>query len=229
MSQLKRPILTLNLLVGLVSLVTIGCNSTTVSSVPASTPSSTPSSTRSSVRPEATKVDETKVDEAKVDGAKVDEAEVDDSPNDNPRIAKRSPKSTIAQTQPVLNGTGFMLPSKNIHCMFRTPSDRSSRMALQESFLRCEILSSLKPKPPRPKDGSCDNADWGSGLVLSYREKARVLCASDSVQSSDHPVLQYGQTWKNNGFTCESSPDGLTCSNPQGNGFSLNREEWQTF
>ncbi len=224
MSRIHRPILTLNLLVGLVSLVTIGCSSTPVSSVPAS-PSTKPSiaPATESVPPARQGRDSQSPAQPSVQAETI---EADDSPDDQP-IPKPSKQPVFEQ--PVLTTTGFMLPSKNIHCMLRAPSDRSSRMALEESFLRCEILSSLNPMPPRPKDGSCDNADWGSGLILSYRKKPSVLCASDSVQSPNHPVIQYGQTWKKHGFTCESSRDGLTCTNPAGNGFSLNREEWQTF
>ncbi|MGL5060775.1 MAG: DUF6636 domain-containing protein [Microcoleus sp.] len=123
----------------------------------------------------------------------------------------------------VLSGDGFFLPSKNIYCRLRKASDRNDA---SRDFLRCEIASSLKPTPPQPSD--CQ-LDWGSGLVLPRAKKTEVLCAADSIYDPTYPTLQYGQTWKNAGFTCSATRDGLTCSNPQQQGFFLNREEWRTF
>ncbi|NJL70008.1 MAG: hypothetical protein HC786_06565 [Richelia sp. CSU_2_1] len=123
----------------------------------------------------------------------------------------------------VLSSDGFFLPSKNIYCRVRKAVDRNDA---DRDFLRCEIASSLKPTPPQPSD--CQ-LDWGSGLVLPITKKAEVLCAGDTIYDATYPTLQYGQTWKNAGFTCSATRDGLTCTNPQGNGFFLNREEWRTF
>jgi hypothetical protein len=123
----------------------------------------------------------------------------------------------------VLSSDGFFLPSKNIYCRVRKSVDRNDA---NRDFLRCEIASSLKPTPPQPSD--CQ-LDWGSGLVLPKTKKAEVLCAADTIFDATYPTLQYGQTWKNAGFTCSATRDGLTCTNPQGNGFFLNREEWRTF
>ena len=121
----------------------------------------------------------------------------------------------IAQSQEeVFSRNGFIMPSKNIYCMVRG------------DYLRCEIASQLKPMPPQPT--SC-NLDWGSGLVLPKKGKASVLCAGDSVYSPNFKVLTYGKTWSKAGFVCKSRTDGLTCTNPKGNGFFLNREEWKTF
>lgn len=130
---------------------------------------------------------------------------------------------SIAQssTSDIANSDGFILPSKNIYCLLR-----QSRLSLQTGYLRCEIVSRLKPRPPKPP--ACE-FDWGNGLELSRSQKAQVPCASDSVYSPNYPILQYGQIWKKSGFTCKSATDGLTCTNPEGQGFFLNREEWQTF
>jgi len=135
--------------------------------------------------------------------------------------------NSIAQTSPSdrVNKNGFMMPSKNIYCLFR---DASARSSLDNVFLRCGIASRLKPMPPRPDNPSCE-FDWGGGLVLPRNKKAQVLCASDSAYSANYPILQYGQTWERAGFTCKSATDGLTCTNLEGQGFFLNREEWKTF
>ncbi|HBE17404.1 MAG TPA: hypothetical protein DEG17_20040 [Cyanobacteria bacterium UBA11149] len=106
---------------------------------------------------------------------------------------------------------GFIMPSKNIYCV------------VYDEYLRCEIQSQLKPMPPQP--ASC-NLDWGNGFVLTKNGNTEVLCAGDTIYSPNFPVLQYGKLWTKAGFVCESSTNGLTCINSQGNGFFLSREEW---
>jgi hypothetical protein len=133
-------------------------------------------------------------------------------------------RAIVAELREIaLSSNGFFLPSKNIYCLLRKTNDPNDA---RRDFLRCEIASSLKPKPPQPAD--CP-LDWGSGLVLRRTGNTEVLCAADSIYDKTYPTLQYGQTWKNAGFTCSATRDGLTCTNPQGNGFFLNREEWRTF
>lgn len=123
-----------------------------------------------------------------------------------PAIAQSSEES--------FSSKGFIMPSKNIYCVVY--GDR----------LRCEIVSRLNPMPPQPE--SC-NLDWGSGLYLRKVGKPSVICAGDTAYSPDYKTLDYGKTWSKDGFVCESRTDGLTCTNPKGNGFFLNREEWKIF
>ena len=130
----------------------------------------------------------------------------------------------IAQAAiPPLSSDTFQLPSKNIHCVFT-----NDRAPAQSAFLRCDIQSKLKPMPATPKDGSC-NLDWGNGLVLPKASKTEVLCAGDTIYDPSYPLLNYGKTWTKSGFTCQSSARGLTCTNPKGQGFFLNRQEWRSF
>jgi hypothetical protein len=106
------------------------------------------------------------------------------------------------------------MPSKNIYCVIY--GDR----------LRCEIVSQLNPMPPQP--ASC-NLDWGNGLSLLKVGKPFVTCAGDTVFSPNYKTLAYGKSWSKGGFICKSRTNGLTCTNPRGNGFFLNREEWKVF
>lgn len=129
----------------------------------------------------------------------------------------------LAQAKPLSTNT-FKLPSNNIHCAF---NPESGSAPAQAAFLRCDIQSKLKPMPARPKDDSC-NLDWGNGLVLPKASKTEVLCAGDTIYGPSYPVLQYGKTWKKAGFTCQASRQGLTCTNPKGQGFFLNRQEWRS-
>jgi hypothetical protein len=128
---------------------------------------------------------------------------------------------TLGQpVQAIENSDGFILPSANIACI-------SHEMPNSSPILRCEILSKLKPMPPQP--ASC-KFDWGNGLLLTKnKKKAEVLCVGDTMFSPEYPTLNYGKMWKKNGYSCNATADGLTCTNGQGNGFFLNRDEWQVF
>ena len=80
-----------------------------------------------------------------------------------------------------------------------------------------------------PKPSSCQ-FDWGGGFLLTTdRQKAEILCISDTVYSPDFAILNYGKTWRKNGFSCNSTTNGLTCTNGKGNGFFMNREQWRAF
>ena len=125
---------------------------------------------------------------------------------------------TIAQAN---SSEGFILPSKKIYCRIAEFSNKPA-----SNYLRCEIASQLKPMPVQPK--SC-NLDWGNGLVLSKTRKAEVTCAGDTLYSPSLPTLNYGKTWRKDGFTCTSAATGLTCTNRQNKGFFLNRQEWRSF
>ena len=124
---------------------------------------------------------------------------------------------TLAQAN---SSEGFILPSKNIYCRIAEFPNKPAN-----NYLRCEIASKLKPMPVQPK--SC-NLDWGNGLVLPKTKKAEVLCAGDIIYSPSLPTLNYGKTWKKDGFTCTSAATGLTCTNRQNKGFFLNRQEWRS-
>jgi hypothetical protein len=126
--------------------------------------------------------------------------------------------------QAIDNNDGFILPSKNIACISHDMPDANGKSS---PILRCEIVSKLNPMPPQPT--SCE-FDWGNGLRLTKaNQKATVLCVGDTMYSPNYPTLDYGQTWKKNGFTCKSSTNGLTCTNGKGNGLFLNRKEWKAF
>jgi hypothetical protein len=135
--------------------------------------------------------------------------------------------SAIALGQPaqaIDDNDGFILPSKNIACISHDMPDADGN---NQPTLRCEILSKLNPMPVQP--ASCE-FDWGNGLQLTKEEaEATVLCVGDTMYSPNYPTLDYGNTWKKNGFSCKSSTNGLTCTNGKGNGFFLNREEWKAF
>ncbi|MEY3223378.1 MAG: hypothetical protein RLZZ203_2234 [Cyanobacteriota bacterium] len=115
---------------------------------------------------------------------------------------------------------GFKTPSGNIFCELIEGSDANT------NSLRCEIASSLKPKPPQPYPGYCE-FDWGRGFLLPGQSKPEILCISDTVADPNKSILGYGQTWKNGGFKCISQKTGLTCTNSNNIGFFMSREKWR--
>ncbi|QEI40925.1 hypothetical protein BMF77_01506 [Dolichospermum sp. UHCC 0315A] len=112
---------------------------------------------------------------------------------------------------------GFQSPSGNMFCELSEGETNS---------LRCEINTSLKPKPPQPYPGYC-GFDWGMGFLLPADARPEILCISDTVADKNKPVLAYGRTWNNGGFKCVSQKTGLTCTNRNGIGFFLSREKWR--
>jgi hypothetical protein len=85
------------------------------------------------------------------------------------------------------------------------------------AYLRCDILSGLKPKPKR----TC-RLDL-TGFQLGPRGRATVVCAGDTAVNTHARVLRYGSKWSRGGFTCTSRKAGLRCRNPGGHGFLLSR------
>jgi hypothetical protein len=116
-----------------------------------------------------------------------------------------APESTAA-----LTSKKFQMPSGNIACWY------------YDGYLRCDILSGLKPKP----DKKCKWGDW-SAMGLNPTGKAKPLCISDTVYDPDATVLEYGSKWKRAGIVCRSSEKGLRCRNGLDHGFFLSREKWK--
>jgi hypothetical protein len=114
----------------------------------------------------------------------------------------------------------FRLPSGNIGCV------GSVAMKGLPSFLRCDILSGLRPEPKRP----CP-LDW-TGFSLMSTGAARATCAGDTAYDPRAPILRYGTTWKQGGlggFVCRSRRSGLRCTNRSGRGFVLTRARSYAF
>jgi hypothetical protein len=108
---------------------------------------------------------------------------------------------------------GFRTPSKNIACGYLTAP----------AFLRCDVLSGLKPRPAR----RCE-LDW-TGISMAPTGRATPTCAGDTVYQRGAPILAYGRTWRRGGFTCVSRRTGLRCTNRSGHGFVLARDRWRLF
>lgn len=110
----------------------------------------------------------------------------------------------------------FQVPSGNIHC------------AVDAQYgLDCEIGQNKAKLPPPPAD--CQ-LDWGNRFMMSSTGKALRVCHGDTIgRDPKHAVLGYGQTWRNQGFTCVSRRSGLTCWNQKRHGWTLSRNQQKFF
>jgi hypothetical protein len=111
----------------------------------------------------------------------------------------------------------FRTPGGNVWCAY---DDGARGPVTGPATLRCDVRGGIKPLPPRPR--SC-SFDWGVGMRMEARGRAKILCASDTVNQPGARVLQYGWTFRRGGFTCVSRRVGLRCTNRDGHGFQLSR------
>jgi hypothetical protein len=114
---------------------------------------------------------------------------------------KADAKSTIVR---------FQTPSKNIGCIYSAGLGR-------RTYLRCDILSGLRPEPKRP----CP-VDW-TGFSMTAKSRATATCAGDTTYDRAARIVPYGGTWHQRGFACTIRRVGLRCRNATGHGFFLSR------
>ena len=110
----------------------------------------------------------------------------------------------------------FRTPSKNIACAY------VAARSLGGPFLRCDLLSGLRPEPNR----RCE-LDWGA-VVMQPKRKAHASCVGDTVYDNRAPILAYGRTWSRGAFRCRSARSGLTCRSGA-HGLFLSRQRWRVW
>jgi hypothetical protein len=129
--------------------------------------------------------------------------------------------------EPALAVDGLRMPSNNIVCTVQDPDENLPRVLDLPRVLECEIRNFRPTKHSPPKD--C-HLGWGD--LFSITENGRIgelECHGDTIMHEDVMVLPYGMTWRHGPFTCRSEPNGLTCFNSQGHGFSLSRSSQRVF
>ena len=121
---------------------------------------------------------------------------------------------SLAAAGPASAATFFKSPSGNIKCVI----DKSSGV-------RCDILKRDWKPPPKPP--WCP-VDWGNGLEVSARGKARFTCAGDAVP--DGRRLAYGDAIQRGRYRCRSRRTGMRCANLRtSRGFMLSRARARRF
>ena len=110
---------------------------------------------------------------------------------------------------------GFTSPSGNIGCI------------LADGTVRCDVAERDWAPPPRPSDCP-DFTDYGQGITLGTTGRASFVCAGDTTLGSG-PALPYGQFEAGGGVSCSSESSGMRCSNSDGHGFTISRQDYTLF
>jgi hypothetical protein len=119
----------------------------------------------------------------------------------------------------------IITPTGNIYCeVYRLST--SINPALNGTGLTCEVAQSTAPIPPRAKD--CE-FDWGYRFGMGERGKAERACYSDVLFRPKMTRLEYGQTRKIAGFTCDLTKTRLRCVNLDKRGFELSKATQKLF
>ena len=114
----------------------------------------------------------------------------------------------------------FRTPSGNIGCLYNADPGFGG------VYLRCDILSGLKPAPKRPR--GC-TLDWKYGYRLRPTGPALTVCAGDTAVNRRAKAVPYGSKWSRGAFTCLSRKAGLRCRNRSGHGFFLSKQHSYRF
>ena len=132
----------------------------------------------------------------------------------------------IQSSQPIKDagGNGFRTPSNNIYCLL---DDYGVQSNSYPPYLRCDIQKFDNRPPPKPK--ICEG-DWGQAFGIDSDDAAGFrMCHTDTVINDQWPILSYGSVWQQQGFTCLSEQNGLTCFNAKRHGFTLSRGDQKLF
>jgi hypothetical protein len=119
----------------------------------------------------------------------------------------------------------IITPTCNIFCRVWGAADpatlpKTFDPKLNTTDLVCEVQQISATIPAKPKD--CE-FDWGYRFTLSERGQAKRACYSDVLYSPSMKRLEYGQTRKIAGFTCDLTTARLRCVNLDKRGFELSR------
>ncbi len=119
----------------------------------------------------------------------------------------------------------IITPTGNIFCRVFAARPQAELPAtfdksLNTTDLVCEIRNITAAIPSKPKD--CE-FDWGYRFSISERGKATRACYSDVLYSPSLKRLEYGQTRKIAGFTCDLTTARLRCINLDKRGFELSK------
>ena len=113
-------------------------------------------------------------------------------------------------------GIGFLMPSNNVECHYSPPGGT-------EIYKTEDGLAEL----------SCDRAEPEYlRFVLSEHGKAKLLkdvgeqgcCGSTSPLDGGNAYLEYGRSFREGSFECDSMAMGLKCENGEGHGFFISKK-----
>lgn len=118
----------------------------------------------------------------------------------------------LVTTSAVADGFGFMTPSGNIYCNGQISGGGQ---------LYCTIVERSGP-PALPRPLSC-NGVWGHEFKIDGRGPVEGVCGGPPERVSYTDVAPYGVSASFGNINCTSRSTGFTCTNADGNGFTLSR------
>lgn len=130
-------------------------------------------------------------------------------------VAAGAPALAASQSFPAQSGQiGFLTPSDNIECIY-TPEGGTPHY--------------------QPADGGpelqCDRAaPTYLRFVLAKSGKAvKIANVGDQGCCGGSNTLQYGSTWSEGPFTCQSAKAGLTCTRDDSHGFFISKGKTKVY
>lgn len=111
----------------------------------------------------------------------------------------------LAGDEPELTGNAFVMPSRNVACMVQDVS-------LEGGSGPSKRLYCLRNEPTT------------IGVMLDERGLESFPTEGDTQIDFDGPVLQYGDNWWHDGFSCDSAETGVVCSHNDYGAFTLSRK-----
>ena len=117
-----------------------------------------------------------------------------------------------AATGASAEGYGFRTPSGNIYC----------NGSVEAGEIGCNIVERSGP-PAMPDTGACPDV-WGHRVELDARGPARVVCGPVPRKSTYTDIAPYGVSASFAAIECRSETTGLQCTNAEGHGFLLSRQ-----
>ena len=129
------------------------------------------------------------------------------------------------ETGPTDEVAGVRTPSGNASCMAWVPEEATSTQ------MRCSVEEMAGPDLPRPEGAECD---WHGGRLFQLPRtgpgsRTSFCDALPAGPSYRDETLAYGSIWRHGPFTCLSSRLGLLCTNLEGHGLFLSREQQHAF
>lgn len=112
---------------------------------------------------------------------------------------------------------GFQSPTGNIHCMIWAGDYPGARCDMKE------LTPSYRRAPAH-----CD-LDWGSSFSVEAGGPGILTCHGDTVIDPRAPVLGYGRSVTLGPISCQSEKSGMTCTNPQGRGFTISKAKQRLY
>lgn len=107
----------------------------------------------------------------------------------------------LAGDEPELTGVNFMMPSRNVACIKLDPenglSDRLYCLRYEPELISVELSEA--------------GVNWAPA-------------EGDQPGFEGTPILQYGDNWYHDGFSCDSDEKGVVCSHGKFGAFRLSRK-----